>query len=71
MEKKKIKKSLSAPIGTVISDCNFESHNQVIWDKVTLETIDKVAQGLLNLTQLFNSQKIVVDALLKICKEEE
>ena len=71
MEKKKIKESLSVPIGTVISDCNFKSNIEVVWDKVTLETIDKVAQGLLNLTQLFNSQKIVVDALLKICKEEE
>ena len=54
------------PAQTIIQDCNFESHNEVIWDKSVLATVDKVAQGLLNLTELFTAQKIVIDALLKI-----
>ena len=54
------------PAQTIIQDCNFESHNEVIWDKSVLATVDKVAQGLLNLTELFTAQKIVIDALVKI-----
>lgn len=48
---------------TVVSDCTFTG---VEWDKSTLETIDKVAQGLLNLTDLFKSQNVQIDTLLLI-----
>ncbi|OHB71878.1 MAG: hypothetical protein A2W23_06420 [Planctomycetes bacterium RBG_16_43_13] len=63
MATKKIK---PVPAQTIIQDCNFESHNEVIWDKSVLATVDKVAQGLLNLTELFTAQKIVIEAMVKI-----
>ena len=63
--KKEIDSKLNLP-QTIIQDCNFTSHNEVVWDKSVLATVDKVAQGLLNLTELFTAQKIVIDALLKI-----
>ena len=66
MTAKKENDSKLNPPQTIIRDCNFTSHNEVIWDKSALATVDKVAQGLLNLTELFTAQKIVIDALLKI-----
>ena len=45
------------PPQTIIKDCNFTSHTEVVWDKSVLATVDKVAQGLLNLTELFTAQK--------------
>lgn len=38
----------------------------VSWDKATLATIQTVAQGLLNLTELFKSQNIEIECLLKV-----
>jgi hypothetical protein len=46
-----------------IKDCVFKG---VDWDKSVIETVDKVAQGLLNLTELFKSQNINIEAMLKI-----
>ena len=66
MTAKKETDSKPIPPQTIIQDCNFTSHNEVVWDKSVLATVDKVAQGLLNLTELFTAQKIVIDALLKI-----
>ena len=55
------KKSKEKPIS--ISNCTF---NGIVWDKTTLEVVKTVAQGLLNLTELFKSQNVQIDALLKI-----
>lgn len=39
-----------------IQNCNF--HSDVIWDASTMEVVLTVAQGLVNLTELFKSQKV-------------
>ena len=41
-----------------IKNCEFVG---VQWDEATVETIDKVAEGLLNLTKLFTLQNIRID----------
>ena len=46
-----------------IKNCEFVG---VQWDEATVETIDKVAEGLLNLTKLFTLQNIRIDSMIKI-----
>lgn len=71
MIKKKDKvENIQPGVGSTLNNCNFESNIEVIWDKSVLETIDKVAEGLVNLTKLFIAQKIEIKALLHIGKEE-
>lgn len=49
---------------TTIANCHLQGPKiNINWDKNSLNTIDKVAQGLLNLSQLFNSQQIVVKSM--------
>lgn len=51
------------PANTLVTNCVF---NGVVWDKATLETIQTVAQGLLNLTELFKSQNVKINSLLQV-----
>jgi len=46
-----------------IENCQFYG---VKWDEKAIESIRIVAQGLLNLTELFKSQNINIETLLKI-----
>lgn len=48
---------------TIVQNCNFTG---IHWDKTTLDVIQTVASGLLNLTTLFKSQNITIDSMLKI-----
>lgn len=50
-----------------IRDCNFTAS---IWDKSALDAVSKVAQGLLNLTELFVGQHVTIESLLKVTTEE-
>lgn len=51
------------PIGNVISHNTF---NGVVWDGQAIEAINNTAKALLNITELFKSQNIQIDSLLKI-----
>lgn len=51
-----------------ITGCNFVG---VQWDKSTLETINLVAKGLVNLTELFKSQNVEIETLLKITNDKK
>jgi hypothetical protein len=42
----------------------------IVWDAKAVETVQTVAQALLNLTELFMSQNIQIDSLLKINTKE-
>lgn len=46
-----------------ISHCNLTA---VQWDGKALESVQTVAKGLLNLTELFKSQNINIEAMIKI-----
>lgn len=46
-----------------INNCNF---NGIVWDKQATESVKLVATALLNLTELFKSQNIQIDSLLKV-----
>ena len=46
-----------------IENCNF---NGVVWDKSALETVNTVAKGLLNLTELFKAQSVSFECLLRV-----
>jgi hypothetical protein len=52
-----MKKKPEASKGTTIQHCNFIG---VQWDKPALETVQTVAQALLNLTALFRSTGLEV-----------
>jgi len=43
----------------------------VKWDAQVIETIQTVAQALLNLTELFKSQHIEIECLLKIESQKD
>lgn len=60
MKKQKTKPSIN------IEGCIFKG---VEWDQSSLEVVGNVAKGLLNLTELFKSQNIQIDSLLKFDKE--
>lgn len=52
---------------TIISNNTFQG---VVWDAKAIESVNLVAQGLLNLTELFKTQNIEIEAMLKIGKQE-
>lgn len=49
--------------GMSINNCNFEA---VVWDKKAVESIQTVAQALLNLTELFKTTNVTIECLLKL-----
>lgn len=53
--------------GTVISNNIFQG---VVWNESAVEAVTIVAQGLLNLTKVFLSQNVKIDAMLKINQGE-
>jgi hypothetical protein len=64
MKKKRNKKPAdNIQAGNIIKDCSFYG---VKWDEPALEVLHTVAKGLFNLTELFKSQNVTVDSLLKI-----
>jgi hypothetical protein len=60
---KKIKKAEKRPQGTTISNSTFTG---VHWDAEAIESVSMVAKGLLNLTEIFKSQNIHIDSMLRI-----
>jgi len=58
---KKVKKV--EPIKTAITNCTFIGTQ---WDAQAIESVSMVAKGLLNLTDLFRTQNIHIDSMLKI-----
>jgi hypothetical protein len=58
---KKVEKE--EPITTTISNNTFTG---VHWDAQAVESVSMVAKGLLNLTELFKSQNIQINSMLKI-----
>ena len=52
---------------------NIENSNfyGVKWDAEALESVQTVAKALLNLTELFRSQNIHIDAVVKINPDKE
>ena len=61
---KKVKKvEKKEPITTTISNNTFTG---VHWDAQAVESVSMVAKGLLNLTELFRTQNIHIDSMLKI-----
>lgn len=55
------------PISAVISNCSFTG---VKWDCDVLVAINNVALGLKNLTELFRSQNIKIDSMIKVSGEK-
>ena len=53
---------------TIVKECTFIG---VQWDAAALETVQMVAQGLLNLTELFKSQNVKIESLLKVGADKE
>jgi hypothetical protein len=53
--------------GTTISNNIFQG---VVWDAKAVEAIQTVASALLNLTEIFKTQNIQIEALLKIEDKE-
>lgn len=53
--------------GNIISGNVF---NGVHWDAKATEAVNNVSRSLLNLTELFKSQNITIDAILKIEQPE-
>jgi hypothetical protein len=51
-----------------ISNCNFVG---VKWDGLAIETLNTVARGLVNITELFKSQNVTIGTMLKIAAPEE
>jgi hypothetical protein len=61
---KKVKKvEKEEPITTTISNNTFTG---VHWDAQAVESVSMVAKGLLNLSELFRTQNIHIDSMLKI-----
>ena len=52
--------------GTSVTDCNFVG---VKFDGQAIHSIDKVAQALLNITELFKAQNIHIDAMLSVSSD--
>jgi len=52
---------------TTVTNSNFVG---VQWDGKSIEVLQTVAQGLLNLTEVFKSQNISIECLLKIQDSE-
>lgn len=51
---------------TTIQDSTFSMKTDIIWDKASVQVMDKVAQALLNLTKTFNDQRVSLDAMVKL-----
>lgn len=69
--KKMIKPKKIQGVNTMVTGCQFYG---VKWDIESLALLSLVAQGLLNLTELFKSQNVTIESLLSIgsnSKEEE
>ncbi len=49
------------PPHTVIQNCNFTTR---IWDGQALDAVNMVARGLLNLSELFQAQRITLSPML-------
>ena len=49
-----------------VSDSTFTMKTEIVWDKATVDVMGKVAQGLLNMTELFKNQKIELPSMLNI-----
>jgi hypothetical protein len=60
---KKEKKQKCVPTQNTISNCNCTG---VIWDGQAIEAINYVARGLMNLTEVFRSQNIQIDSMIKV-----
>ena len=58
---KKTKKN--KPVSTTISNNTFTG---IHWDAEALESVNMVAKAVLNMTELFRSQHIQIDSLLRI-----
>lgn len=56
------------PIKTIISDNVFYG---VKWNKKATQGINDVAKALLNLTELYKSQNIVINSLLTVQTEQK
>jgi len=56
--------SSSKGLTTTIKNCTFTVNSE--WDADTIQVILSVARGLENLTKIFKSQKIIVDAMVKV-----
>lgn len=69
MKKKQVKKKSKPlpvsqqPNGSIISNNIFYG---VRWDEAAVQSVQTVAEGLRNLSELFKSQNIHVDAMIKI-----
>lgn len=53
--------------GTTITNNTFVG---VQWDAQAIESVNMVAKGLLNLTELFRTQNINIEAMLKVDGEK-
>lgn len=56
----KFEKEPGQPV--TITNCNFEAK---VWDDKAVEAINTVAKALLNLTELFKSQNITIESMVK------
>ena len=63
---KKAPKSTPATVPNVQNTISDSSFTGVHWDTPSLEVLDKVAQALLNLSELFKSQNVRIESLLRI-----
>lgn len=64
-KRKKVKKV--EPVTTTITNCSFVGTQ---WDAQAIESVSMVAKGLLNLSELFRTQNINIDSMLKINTNE-
>lgn len=60
---KRKKQTKTSPTHTTISNNVFTG---VHWDAKALEAVNNVSKALLNLTELFKSQNIHIDAMIKM-----
>ena len=52
-------------MGASFNNCTFIGA-KITWDSESLEVVQTVATALLNLTELFKSQNIHIDTMLKV-----
>ena len=62
MKKSKEKIEIPEPQTVISNNCFTGVH----WDAQALESVELIARGLLNLTELFKSQNIQIDTMLKV-----
>lgn len=61
--KAKAKQISATPGGTTVTGCTFVG---LAWDAKAVEAVTIVAQGLFNLTKLFEAQNIKIGPMLQI-----